>query len=1248
MSVFRIHAIDKRLWGFLNMKSVLNSGSSVSFLLSSVLVLGLILSLLVVPSAKADNLYAKIQGTVVDPAGAVLTSVQLTATNAGTNISYATTSSSDGTYVFLNLPIGTYKVTASNSGFRAYTATGITLVLDEVYQLNIKMELGQISEQVIVEAARVQVETANTQLGTVVTGDTIVDMPLNGRNWTQLQLLEPGVMASNDRFGTYSTNGSQTQQNSFLINGQDSNDLPLNTPLIIPSPDAIAEFSMVTDTINPEYGRNSGAIMNAAIKSGTNNFHGSAFNFYRDTSLNTVDFFTHKPAVFHQNQFGGTLGGPVWKNHTFFFFSYQGSRFRQPQASSENTLFTDAQRGGDFSDANFNNPTAGTATPDPTKNPNVSPFPMFGDAASPCPVSGGTMCPAGAYYGKAIDNSGTLLTNGLFSTGVIPSQNLNSLGVALMNKYVPTVSSVGATNASPFFTPVAVTSGKVDQYLWQVDHTFSANDSIRAYGFLQNNPSQDTLPFTGSTLPGFPEQAQRHAKQFTASWNHVFSPNVLNELRFGYTRFNFVAVEPVTVQLPSSAGFSITPQLGSAAGLPVMALTGFFTIGFSNNGPQPRIDQVYQADDNFSYVLGRHQLKIGFDGRRSHVTNPFANQNNGNFQYSGTGVFSTGDPGADFLLGIPDTYGQGSGSFIDAGTQEFYSYAQDSWKATSNFTINYGLGWQINQPTTDHFNNGRAINCFRPGEQSAIYPTAPTGLVFPGDNGCTSSGYQTRFKDFGPRLGIAWAPQGSGFLEHLTGGQGKFSVRAGVGVYFNQVEEEQTLQNLTAPPFALTDGGIGDVGGHPSFAAPFTSVNPATVNYNVYTGTTIKPASVASASISNKYPFVPPPAGSAVDFSFFEPFSLNVIDPNYRTPYAVNYNLTVQREFPGQMILSVGYVGSEGRHLERAQELNVGNNPTGCAADPNCAGNRAIASIVTPQYFKYGFAGTSNAGAFGSIGQQGTDGNSRYNSLQASLNKRTSHGLQFLLSYTYAHSQDNGSGFESSGFGNRGVNPLVPGLNWGDSDFDARNRFVASYQYEIPVPHALGSNGILTRVFKGWRIAGNTTLQSGFPLSFNDTAMTSLTCPGFGIIFYTCWDNPNEVGPIVKVDPRVLHNATHGNRLPNCAGTLRSGNFYFEPAAVCHAADGTFGNTGRDSIHGPGLNFTNLALMKDILVKEQMRFELRLETFNTFNHVNFNNPVAGAGSGGSSTNVNSSSFGRVTSDSAIGPRFVQLAAKFYF
>jgi len=1178
------------------MKRVLN-GVAGLLCLSMAMILICGLTSFVAP-AKADNLYARIQGTVTDPTGAALNGVKLTATNVGTNISYEAQTKADGNFVFLNLPIGTYRVIATSSGFRTYTATGITLVLDQVYVLDIKMELGQISETVTVEANKVQVETANTQLGTVVNGETIVDMPLNGRNWTQLQLLQPGVMASSDRFGTFSTNGSQTQQNSFLIDGQDSNDLPLNTPLIIPSPDAISEFSMVTDTINPEYGRNSGAIMNAGIKSGTNSFHGDVFDFYRDTFLNTRDFFTHNRAVFHQNQFGGTLGGPVWKNHTFFFFSYQGSRFRQPQASATQTVYSQAELNGDFSQgADLDSKTGKPFIAESTVK---APIALWGDAASPCPV-GGPQCAA---------NSTTYAA--LFSTGKIPTQDFNTISQKLVSTFVPLPNS-----ANNGFNFTAVQPGTVDQYLWRVDHTFNSSDSIHSYGFLQSSPTEETLPFTGATLPGFPEVDQRHYKQFTAGWNHVFNPNVLNELRLGYTRFNFAAVEPQTPVLPSSFGFAINVQDPAGAGLPVIGVTGNnpgqvnFTLGFSANGPQPRLDQVYQLDDNFSWVRGRHTFKFGFDGRRMHVTNPFFFDNDGAFTFNAGGVFTTGNAGADFLLGIPDAYAQSSGGFIDASAFEHYFYAQDSWKAATNLTVNYGLGWQINGPLTDHFNGGRAINCWRPGEQSAIYPTAPMGLVFPGDAGCTSSGYQTGFHHFGPRLGLAWAPHLGGPLGFLTGDQGKFSIRTGVGVYFNQVEEELSLQNLTAPPFSLSDAGIGDVGGSPSFAAPFVDI-------------------AGRATIPNKYPFTPPAAGSNVDFTFFEPMSLNTLDPRFAVPYAVNYNLTVQRELPGQMILSVGYVGSQGRHLERAFELNP-SLPGLCAANPACigtTGERSQQGFFFPQNFKYpqiipGSVNPNNPNGvllFGSIAQQATDGNSKYNSLQASLNKRFSHGLSFLFAYTYAHAQDDGSSFENSAFGTRGTNPFINALNWGDSAFDGRHRFVMTYDYEIPAPHMLSSNGVLSRVFKGWRVAGNTAFQTGFPINPSDSGFRSGTC--WQLSFYGCPDNPNQVGAIVISDPRAS-----------------SSHLYFNPSAFAKATPGTFGNAGRDSFHGPGLNITNLGLYKDIQVREQMKFELRLESFNTFNHVNFNAP---------NSNVNSSNFGRITSDGAVGPRTVQLAGKFYF
>ena len=297
--------------------------------------IALVATLLCVPTAFADNVYASIRGVVTDPSGAAVPNAAVTATNTDTGIVTRTTTSADGIYVFPQLAIGTYKVTASVQGFKGFQTSPFVLTVNQVYNLPIKFDLGVASETVEVRADTAQVETTNIQLQTLVDEKKIVDLPLINRNWTALEQLTPGVVAASDRFGTYSANGSQSNQSSYLINGIDSNDLPLNTTAFIPSPDALQEFNIITNTINPEYGRNSGAVVNAVVKSGTNQFHGDAFEFYRDTFLNTRNWLTGTVPVFHQNVFGGVIGGPIWKDHTFAFFSFQGRKNRQPQPGAD-------------------------------------------------------------------------------------------------------------------------------------------------------------------------------------------------------------------------------------------------------------------------------------------------------------------------------------------------------------------------------------------------------------------------------------------------------------------------------------------------------------------------------------------------------------------------------------------------------------------------------------------------------------------------------------------------------------------------------------------------------------------------------------------------------------------------------------------------------------------------------------------------------------------------------------------------
>lgn len=1132
--------------------------------------------------APADELYARIRGTVADKTGAAIPGVQVTATNTGTHLAKSIASGPDGAFEILDLPVGTYQVSATKDNFKTFSTTDIALTVNQIYVLSITLEVGSVSEKLIVEAAPVQVESTSMQLGNVITGDKIVDMPLNGRNWIQLQQLQPGVVASSDRFGSnYATNGSQTQQNSYLINGTDSNDIPLNTPVVIPSPDAIAEFQLVTNTINPEYGRNSGGILNAVIKSGTNSFHGSAFDFFRDTSLNATNFFAKSPSVFHQHQFGGTIGGPILKNRLFGFFSYQGTRARQAQSVGNTPVFSAAQRGGSFGAGAF------------AKSTNVSPIPLWGDSASTCPV-GGAPCAAGTTY------------SALFTTGAIPPQDLNSVASGLTNKYVPLPNA-----ANNFFQFNPITTNSIDQYLYRVDYNMRANDTLWFYSFIQTNPSQDTLPFTGASLPGFAEFAARHVKQYTAAWTHTFSPATINELRAGYTRFNFDAVEPVSPQLPSSAGFTgITPQVPGKAGLPVVAVTGLFTLGFSDNGPQPRVDQTYQLTDNFTHIYQNHSLKFGFEGRRFNVGNPFFARLGGHFSFAGTGAFSTGNPGADFLLGFPDSYFQTSGNLIDGQAYQYYYYIQDQYKIRPNLTLTYGMGYQIDTPITDRTNNDRAINCFRAFQQSAIFPTAPKGLLFPGDSGCTPSGYVTHFNDFGPRIGFAYSPN----WGRLSGGQGKLALRGGFGFYYNRGEEELTLQNLNAPPFSLATGGIADAGGTASFIAPFTDIRCVDQNGGAIAGC-VPSGTAPSASIPNKFPFTAPTAGSPVDFTRFEPMTLNVLDPNFKVPYAMNYNLTIERELPSRIILSVGYVGSTARHLESTHELNPGVNPAGCAANPVCVSNRGNQPKFFPGNFNY--AGN----IFGGVGEQSTDGSSNYNALQISANKALSHGLSFLAAYTYSHSLDYGSSFENGSFGgsNRGQNPFNPRANYGSSQFDARQRFVTSYQYNLPaIPKLRSWGGAGRRIAEGWIVAGITTFQKGFPVDLRDTGLRSLTCDN--LQFYACWDVPNQVSAVQVMDPRA--SAKH---------------FFFSTSSFARAAFGTQGNAPRNEFAGPGLNNFDVQISKDTAITESTRLEMRLEMFNVWNHAQFNNPTS---------NMNSSLFGEVTS--ARDPRILQLAAKVYF
>jgi hypothetical protein len=1155
-------------------------------------------------TARAD-LYGTIRGTITDQTGAAVPGVTLTATNMATNASKQVTSGDDGTYSFLELAIGEYSVKAEKTGFQAFNVARVHLDVNTVYVQDVKLEIGNVSQAVTVEATSAQVETSTTQISTVVGAQEIVDLPLLGRNWLQLQQLQPGVVGGSDRFGAgangtdFATNGGQSQFNVFLIDGTDTNDQVLNTTTFTPSEDAIAEFRMVTSTLNPEYARTSGSVMNAVIKSGTNSFHGDAFEFYRTRGFDAANPFTAPspdgkilPDPFHENEYGGTIGGPIIKNHLFAFFSYQGFRESVPQTS--NGVNNGTEVTPVFLSGQTTNTTAFAGLSSST---GTSPFPLVGDD--------GTTYPAGTPYGT------------IFSSGTVPTVDINAVSQKLL-AFVPAPNFCsgcvpGILNAYSFN---ATESAKDSQYLYRIDQVFNAKDSLWGTWFNESLPDISTVPFFGATLPGFSEADGDTSKFLSLSWSHVFNDHMLNELHAGYNRFNFVAVEPDSPTLPSTVGFSITPQISGEAGLPVVSPTGLFTLGFSQYGPEPRIDQVYQAGDNFSLVEGRHTLKFGFDMRRWETWNPFGDENSGDFQFQPYGTYSTGNSGVDFLLGIPSTFVQSSGSFYDGRARQYYSYAQDQFKWHSNLTLTYGLGWTIDTPAINTAFGGHGQVAFVPNQQSIVFPGAPLGVVYAGDPGVHAAGEFKPFKNFGPRLGIVYSPNG---LAWLTGGPGKMSIRAGFGIYYDRSETEQADQVVGMPPFAITSqigvtsAGGGVLGVNPSFANPFKDI-------------------ATGATATNPFPFAGPPANVNFSQPGFEPIwgtCCASLSPRLQDPMAENYNLTIERQLTNSTLLSVGYVGSVAHHLAIGLPQNL------------VTGLDALDNPIN----------LYNPSVYGSIDTIYSIGNSNYNSLQVGVTQHLSHGLSFQASYTYGHSLDEGSGFENTSFGTfggqsggyggsiRASNPYCfPRCDYASSIFDARQRLVISYTYQIP---GMRGNWWASRLTKGWTISGITTFQTGFPLDVADLSSPSGGCDGAGD--FSCWDGPDQIAPVQYLNPRSpghpWFDASSFEEVP-CATAGTPPTFVGCPAnGVSPTSVAAYGNAPRNLLRGPGINNWNVTVYKDTAITEGTKVQLRLDSFNTFNHTQFDpNGISG--------NVSSSLFGVETA--ARDPRLLQVAAKFIF
>ncbi len=1049
-----------------------------------------------------------VSGTVQDQSGAVVAGANVKAQNPATSATRETVSSTNGSYR-LELPVGNYIINVEAAGFKKTVTNQFALSVNDSLTLDIKLEVGQLSEIVTVSDTPSAVNTETSVIGRTVDNKTLNDLPVlsgaAGRNPLALAPLQAGVLPAG-QVGPFSVNGQRAQSNNFLLDGGDSNDLAINVPDAVQgfSPDALQEFRILTNTYSADYGRNSGAIVALISKSGTNEYHGNLFHFFRNRVLNATPFFNNaapnfvglRKPQFNVNEFGGTIGGPLHlprfgeggrsiisgKDRTFFFFSYLGFRRRQG-VSASSTVPNAAQR--------------------------------------------------------AIINA----------VGVPEARAILNL--------IPAANSGNTLFAS------ASNSLDRDQFSIRGDHKFSDANSMFVTFFNEDQTFTDPFAFGGGTVPGFGTSGVLRFTNFVASDFHTFSPRTVNEFRFSWHQRDTLSVVPQNRTSPADLGIvGVIPDDPNAAGPPRIDITGFTSIGNTIQGPQGRDDNTYQFVNNLSHNRGNHHFKFGGEYRTYYQNQVFDFINNGLYVFTGDlGGNANPIPGlsgalTDFARGQALQYIQNSAGEPRYETSSYNFFAQDDWKVTPYLTLNLGLRYELNTPLVDAQDR---VNTFRAGQQSTVFPTAPRGMVFPGDAGITRSTYQTDKNDFSPRAGFAWD----------VFKNGKVSLRGGYGLYYDIVISETTLQFLTAPPFAIQPFSVCT-----TFDNPFQ--NPT-----------------CSPPIPQPFPFTPVSPGTPFNFANIFPIGMTINEPDFKTPYSHQYNLNVQWGFMKDYLLEAGYVGTTGVNLLTRRQINPAIPGPGATT-----GNTTARRIQNRPFLP--------TTPFGGITNQETSANSNYNSLQVTVSKRFSDGLYFQNAYTWSHCIDNASGLRSNTRWND------PGADRGNCDQDIRHRNVLSYIYELPLYK--DQRGFAGKVLGGWQINGVTVLQTGTP--FNITEPTDRSLSGAGS------DRPDFVGGEVQFfDPRNTNTANGGpNRMfsgvGGGTGTAATNPFFRRVGSGTTFAlgAGRFGNFGRNVFHGPGDVIVDVSMIKRTRIGENKTIEFRAEAFNVLNRANFGNPNGSIGS----------------------------------
>ena len=1089
-------------------------------------------------SLSAQQITGNVRGTVTDPSGAVIRDVAVTARQAETGLSRTTTTDHNGNYLLLELPVGHYSLHVSAKGFREYVQHGITLNVNETASVSPRLEVGSEKEQVLVSEDAALIEPTVTSMGKVVQQQELEDLPLNGRNFSQLGLLQPGVVpltpgmaeaGGSLRNGQgYAVNGQRPESNNFLIDGANNFNGVDGGFVLRPPVDAISEFRIITHNANAEFGNALGSTTNLITRSGTNQVHGALWEFLRNDAVDANNYFAQTKEPLKQNQFGATIGAPIKRDKAFVFGFYEGFRNRQGK-SALTTVPSLKQRTGDFSEL--------------------------------CTVEDGK---TGPFCNNPQHQLFNVFAHAPYPNNQIPQDQINPVSQNLLS-FFPLPNA--GTN---LLSTTQTLRNDSDQFGIKVDHYLTSRDTLNFRYMFSQLSQLDPLSPGGASVPGFPVGEDQRAQNFVAQETHTFSPALIGVARLSYLRNKFLFGEREDHQSPSSLGFQYTPSLDVAAGPPFIQVNGYATVGDPITGPRNTYEDVFDYSASLSWVRGKHELKFGggYQHQRINVLQGIAT--NGFFVFV---PFPVTDAFASFLTGQPVVFLQGIGDFsrgIRGNSANWY--VQDTFKATSRLTINAGLRYELPQPYTEIHNR---MTLFEPGKQSKVLPNAPAGLLYPGDQGVTAGLIPTDKKAFAPRLGFAWDPNG----------HGKSLVTAAYGIFYEPYYTGQggPLQSpISAPPYL----GTPQVS-LPDFADPF--------NGN------------------------PPAPGT-----FSTPLTNLTLSPTLTLPYTQDWDLNLQQSFGSDWLFEIGYVGTKGTHLPRFIESNpavfvpgtVDGQPVSNSSN---ADQRRLYSGCT-------LADSPSSCQFSSTGEIASIANSSYNAMEASLHKRFSHGLSFLVSYTWSKTIDDVSSFNITGSAAKPVagendlaqNPFDLAAERGLSLFDARNRFVGSYEWVLPFWN--DAHNWYHSAFGGWQLNGIATLMSGTPFTVFDSNDVSAQGSAPEITGFSA-QRPNLVG--------------NPNAGPRTVGTWLNASAFQRLDPTANA--GQFGTEGRNVNIGPAYADWDFAALKNFKVAESKQFQFRAELFNVLNRTNFRLP---------DSDISSPTFNYILAAEA--PRQVQFALKFLY